>query len=70
MLVYIRDCDREVIMRDLAQEEVPRHLKERFDEENSFNHKLEKDQSLVSECGNAYIITPETISDWRDQGIC
>jgi hypothetical protein len=43
MLVYIRDCDREEIMREVPMEDIPRHLKTRFDEENMINHKLEDD---------------------------
>lgn len=37
MLVYIRDSDRDEIMRELSVDEIPSHLKERFDEENSVN---------------------------------
>ena len=43
MLVYIRDCDREEIMREVPMDDIPRHLKTRFDEENMINHKLEDD---------------------------
>lgn len=43
MLVYIRDCDRDEIMREVPMDDIPRHLKLRFDEENMINHKLEED---------------------------
>lgn len=43
MLVYIRDCDRQEIMRDIPLKEIPPHLKTRFDEENQINAKLEQD---------------------------
>lgn len=31
MLVYIRDSDRDEIMKEIPIEEIPPHLKERFD---------------------------------------
>jgi len=34
MLVYIRDCDRQEIMSEIPLDEIPQHLKTRFDEEN------------------------------------
>jgi hypothetical protein len=34
MLVYIRDCDREKILSEVPINEIPPHLKVRFDEEN------------------------------------
>jgi hypothetical protein len=34
MLVYIRDCDRERILSEVPINEIPPHLKVRFDEEN------------------------------------
>ena len=34
MLVYVREGEREEIMREVAIEEIPQILKERFDEEN------------------------------------
>jgi ubiquitin carboxyl-terminal hydrolase 7 len=37
MLVYIRDQDREEIMREVPIDEIPQHLKLRFDEENYIN---------------------------------
>lgn len=40
MLLYIRESDRQEIMRDIPIEEIPNHLKERFDEENRLNAKL------------------------------
>ncbi len=69
MLVYIRDGDRDSIMREVAIEEIPQTLKERFDEENAINQKLEKDYALLEECGTVYIISPETIHNWTESGI-
>ena len=40
MLVYIRETDRDEIMRDIPIEEIPAYLKDRFDEENKLNQKL------------------------------
>jgi hypothetical protein len=37
MLVYIRDSDREEIMREIPTDEIPAHLKASFDEENYMN---------------------------------
>jgi ubiquitin carboxyl-terminal hydrolase 7 len=61
MLVYVRDGDREEIMREIAMDDIPFQLKERFDEENNINAKLEKDQGLLNDCGAVYVITQETI---------
>lgn len=69
MLVYIRETERDEIMRDIPIDEIPQHLKERFDEENSVNEKLEKDQLLLEECGNVYIISEETTKGWREGGV-
>ena len=41
MLVYIREQDRDEIMREIPIGEIPQNLKERFDEENKLNHKLD-----------------------------
>lgn len=43
MLVYVRDSDRDEVMKELQIQEIPPYLKERFDEENLFNQKLDKD---------------------------
>lgn len=43
MLVYIRDCDRGEIMKDIPIDEIPQHLKERFNEENNITERLDKD---------------------------
>ena len=43
MLVYIRECDRDEIMKDIPIEEIPQNLKERFDEENNITDRLDKD---------------------------
>ena len=43
MLVYIRDGDRDEIMRDIPIDEIPMNLKERFDEENAITERLDKD---------------------------
>lgn len=47
MLVYIRDCDRDEIMREIQINEIPPYLKERFDEENKLNAKLVSDWNLI-----------------------
>jgi hypothetical protein len=43
MLVYIRDCDRQDILSEVPINEIPQHLKLRFDEENLINERLEED---------------------------
>ena len=43
MLVYIKESDREEIMREIPMQEIPIHLKERFDQENKLNLKLDQD---------------------------
>lgn len=68
MLVYIRDCDREEIMREVPIQEIPPHLKSRFDEENYINQKLEEDQAYNSECGTVFIVTWDIIKEWSDFG--
>ena len=69
MLVYIRETERDEIMREVPIEEIPQHLKERFDEENSVNEKLEKDQAMLEECGTLYIISEETTKGWKESGV-
>ena len=41
MLVYVRDSDRQKIMKEVTVEEIPQHLKLRFDDENKINQKLD-----------------------------
>jgi hypothetical protein len=43
MLVYVRDADREQVLNEVLIEEIPQHLKVRFDEENKINQKLDED---------------------------
>lgn len=43
MLVYVRDAEREEVMKEIPIEEVPKHLKTTYDQENEFNYKLERD---------------------------
>ncbi|CDW77585.1 ubiquitin carboxyl-terminal hydrolase 12-like [Stylonychia lemnae] len=69
MLVYIRDCDREEIMAEIPIDQIPAHLKERFDEENQLNRKLDHDQELMQECGNVFITSLDIIKNWREGGI-
>ncbi len=44
MLIYIREQDRENIMRSINVDEIPQILKERFDEENNVTERLNRDQ--------------------------
>lgn len=41
MLVYIREGEREELMREVLIQDIPAHLKERFDEENYMKRKLD-----------------------------
>lgn len=68
MLVYVRDSEIDEIMKEIPVEEIPPHLKERFNEENSVNEKLERDQALLDECGTVYIISQETVKGWSEGG--
>lgn len=43
MLVYVREGERNSIMKEVTINDIPSHLTERFDEENRFNSKLERD---------------------------
>ena len=56
-------------MRDIRIEDIPPQIKEKFDQENKLNAKLEQDQALLNECGNVYIITGDTIKDWHEGGL-
>eukprot|EP00347_Sterkiella_histriomuscorum_P012213 403369461 len=69
MLVYIRDSDRDEIMRDIPVDEIPPHLKERFDQENQLNAKLEKDLTLLEDQGHVMITSFDTIKSWTEGGI-
>jgi hypothetical protein len=57
MLVYIIESDRDVIMKDIQINEIPVHLKERFDEENDSNNKLERERERKDECGTVYVVS-------------
>jgi hypothetical protein len=70
MLVYIRESERDEIMRDIMMKDIPLHLKERFDEENDTNRRLEKEEARNNECSSIYIVTQETILGWDEAGIC
>jgi hypothetical protein len=43
MLVYVREGERNSIMKEVTINDIPSHLTDRFDEENRFNSKLERD---------------------------
>jgi len=43
MLVYVREEERSEMMKEIPIEEIPKHLKQRFDEENKVNEKLNFD---------------------------
>ena len=43
MLVYVRESERQEIMSEISLADIPVHLKDRFDEENSNNDSLERD---------------------------
>lgn len=57
MLVYIREGEKEEIMRELDINEIPKQLKDRFDEENEINQKLDKDFYSRDDCSNVYVIS-------------
>ena len=69
MLVYVRDADREKILKEVSVEEIPQHLKVRFDEENKINQKLDEDQVYLSECGTVYLVSFDVIREWQENGI-
>jgi len=37
MLIYVRESERDEIMREIKINEIPKHLTERFDFENEMN---------------------------------
>ena len=69
MLVYVRDCDRKKIMSEVGVEEIPQHLKVRFDDENRINQKLEQDLVYLSECGTVHLVTFDILKSWRENGL-
>ena len=70
MLVYIREGEREEIMKEVQIEDIPDYLKERFDEENEVNESIKKEQDSLSDCGTVYLLSPETVVGWSENGIC
>jgi|LauGreDrversion4_2_1035121.scaffolds.fasta_scaffold73527_3 hypothetical protein len=68
MLVYVRDSDRQKVLKDVGIEEIPPHLKAWFDEENSINQKLDQDLVYVQECGSVYLVSFDIIKDWEENG--
>jgi hypothetical protein len=69
MLVYVRDAEKEQILNEVTVDEIPQHLKVRFDEENKINQKLEEDQVYLSECGTVFLVSFDVIRDWDENGI-
>lgn len=51
-------------------DEIPKHLRNTFDEENECSIKLNREQDFIKECGNIYLVTPDTIHNWADSSIC
>jgi ubiquitin carboxyl-terminal hydrolase 7 len=43
MLIYIRDHERSEILKTVTKNDIPKELRERFDEENSLTFKLDRD---------------------------
>ena len=56
-------------MKDIRIDDIPRHLKERFDEENDLNAKLHQDQNLLEECYNVNIVSMDIFKDWHETGV-
>lgn len=69
MLVYIRDCDRQDILNEVPINEIPQHLKLRFDEENLINERLEEDQSLLEDSLTVNIVSFDIFKDWDENGL-
>lgn len=61
MLVYIRESDREEILREVPVHEIPAKLKERFEEENQINRKLNNDSIYLADCGQVHLVTWDII---------
>ena len=68
MLVYIRNKDREEILREISMEEIPQHLKMRFDEENRLSQKLYQDYNILENCGSVFLVSFDIISLWNESG--
>ena len=68
MLVYVRDADRQRIMSEVSVDEIPKHLKLRFDEENMMNQKLDEDQIYLSECYSVHLVSFDIIRTWDENG--
>lgn len=56
-------------MREVPVQEIPPHLKSRFDEENHLNQKLEGDQGFLDDCGQVHIVTFDIIKNWTENGL-
>jgi hypothetical protein len=69
MLVYVRDAERHRIMSEVSVDEIPKHLKLRFDEENKMNQKLYEDQIYLSECYSVHMVSFDIIRTWEENGI-
>jgi len=69
MLVYIRESERESIMRELTMDDIPGHLKLRFDDENKMNQKIQRVNEELNECGQLYIISGDSIKGWSEGGV-
>ena len=55
-------------MSEVSVDEIPKHLKLRFDEENMMNQKLDEDQIYLSECYSVCMISFDIIRTWEENG--
>jgi hypothetical protein len=56
-------------MSEVSVDEIPKHLKLRFDEENKMNQKLYEDQIYLSECYSVHMVSFDIIRTWEENGI-
>ena len=51
-------------MKEINLSDIPKHLKQQFDEENALMRKIIHDQSLLTEYGTVHVVSFDIIKHW------
>ncbi|KAK7398289.1 ubiquitin-specific protease ubp15 [Neonectria punicea] len=70
MLVYIRQTRLDQILYDVNQDDIPRHLQDRFDEETALREAKRKEQREAHLYMMAKVITDKTFGNYGGTDLC
>ena len=60
MLVYIREEEKDKILRQPQLEDLPSHITDFFNKENKVLEEMHHELKIEEECGSVFLISPET----------